>query len=37
MFHSRWLICVLSSLAISTTEIAQDKIAAPPKEPIPPP
>ncbi len=36
MFHSRWLICLLC-LAISTTVIAQEKDAAQPKGPIPPP
>ncbi len=37
MIYSRWLVSVLSSLALSASAIAQDKIAAPPKGPIPPP
>ena len=37
MINLRWLICLLCSLAISTTTLAQEKDAAQPKEPIPPP
>ncbi len=37
MFHSRWLICLLGSLAIGASAVAQEKDVAPPKEPIPPP